>query len=241
MKFIYNSVSKVGLKRKNNEDAVGVFSVDDGILTIVCDGLGGNKGGEVASNSSVDIIYKSFKKSDKQDCLLRIKESIEKANEAILIQSVSDPEVSGMATTVEVLFIKESVIYWGHVGDSRIYDLKNGRLKQITKDHSLVQQLVDEGHLTMVEAETHPNKNVIVRALGDSESIEIDLSKLKLNHADDHKFLVCTDGVSGILNADDLQRILREKSINEASQRLISSVESKGAPDNFSFVLLARN
>lgn len=240
MNFDHVIVSKIGLKRKNNEDAAGVFDVNKGLLVIVCDGLGGNKGGEVASSLSVETIYKSFRDSDEPDYLLRIKVSIEEANELLLDQSDKNSAVSGMATTAEVLFIEDDILYFGHVGDSRIYEMKNDKIKQLTKDHSLVQQLVDNGILTSVEAESHPNRNVIVRAIGDSEEIEVDLFKMKLNNEDDLKFFVCTDGVSCVVFKNELEEILRDKNINQISNNIISAVELNGAPDNFTFVILSK-
>jgi serine/threonine protein phosphatase PrpC len=238
MKFTYEKESKVGFKRTNNEDAIGIFNVDGGLLTIVCDGLGGNNAGEIASSLSVEIIYKSFKDSTEQDYLKRIKDSIEAANKSIKEESAKQDSFDGMATTAEILFIKEKTAYWGHVGDSRIYNLKNGKLKQLTKDHSLIQKLIDDGYLTLNQAETHPNKNIIMRALGDSDSIEIDLSKLKLDSSDHNKFLVCTDGVTNVINHDELEKMLRNKDSGTISKNLTSIIEKRGAPDNFSFVIL---
>ena len=238
MKFAYVKESKVGLKRSNNEDAIGIYEVEGGLLAIVCDGLGGNNAGEIASSLSVDVIYNSFSGSDEQDYLKRIKDSIEAANKSIKAESSKEDKYDGMATTAEILFIKDKTAYWGHVGDSRIYNLKNGKLKQLTKDHSLIQKLIDDGYLTLNQAETHPNKNIIMRALGDSDSVEIDLSKLKLVPSDSYKFLVCTDGVTNVVNNDELEKLLSNKDMGNISKNLTSLVEKRGAPDNFSFVIL---
>lgn len=240
MNFDHVIVSEIGLKRKNNEDAAGVFNINDGLLVIVCDGLGGNRGGEVASSLSVETISNSFKNSKEPDYLLRIKNSIVEANELLLDLSSKNPNVNGMATTAEVLFIEDSTLYLGHVGDSRIYEMKNDKLKQLTKDHSLVQQLVDNGLLTSDQAESHPNRNVIVRAIGDSEDIDVDLLKMKLNNDDDLKFFICTDGVSCVVFHSELEEILQGRDINQISEKLIAAVKHSGAPDNFTFVLLTK-
>jgi len=144
-----------------------------------------------------------------------------------------------MATTIEVLFLKDNNAYWGHVGDSRIYFLRNGNLKQLTKDHSLVQKLVDEGYLTIKEAENHPNKNIIMRALGDNNNVEIDLSKIKLNSSDDFLFFMCTDGVTGVMNDNELEKIF--SNYNKINDTLTKQIIQRGAPDNFSFVIIAKN
>jgi serine/threonine protein phosphatase PrpC len=238
MNFTYKKESKVGMKRTNNEDAIGIFEVDGGLLTIVCDGLGGNNAGEIASNLCVDIIYQNFRDSSEKDYLNKIKDSIETANKSIKEESSKKDSLDGMATTAEILFIKDKTVFWGHVGDSRIYNLKNGKLKQLTKDHSLVQKLIDDGYLTLNQAETHPNKNIIMRALGDTDSVEIDLSKLKLIPSDKHKFLICTDGVTNVISNDELEKLLQEEKPETISKNITKMVEKRGAPDNFSFVLL---
>ena len=238
MKFKHTFVSKIGLKRVDNEDSVGVFEVEDGLLAIVCDGLGGNKAGEVASKLTVETIYEVFKNMNQNDFLVRIQNSITEANRTVLEKSSNDVELNGMATTAEVLFLKGDNAYWGHVGDSRIYNLRNGKLKQLTKDHSLVQKLVDEGYLTLKEAENHPNKNIIMRALGDSENVEVDVSKLKINPAEFGKFFVCTDGVTTVLQNDELEKILNNNNVHYISEVIANMVEKRGAPDNYTFVII---
>ena len=239
MDYKYSSVTNIGLKRNNNEDSLGIFEVDNGILAVVCDGLGGNKAGDVASQLCVNRVHDHFLASEQSDYLDRIKFSINKANKDLIEKANSSPELKGMATTIEVLFLKNSTAYWGHVGDSRIYFARNGKLKQLTKDHSLVQKLVDEGYLTLKEAEHHPNKNIIMRALGDNSKVEIDLSKIKLNPSDDYLFFMCTDGVTGVMNDNELENIFLDyDKINETLSNLILK---RGAPDNFSFVIIAKN
>ena len=238
MKFTYIKESKVGMKRTNNEDSIGIFNVDGGLLAVVCDGLGGNNAGEIASGLCVEVIHKYFIESNESDYLKRIKDSIEDANRKIKEESSKENQLDGMATTAEILFIKDKTAYWGHVGDSRIYNLKNGKLKQLTKDHSLIQKLIDDGYLTLNQAETHPNKNIIMRALGDSESVEVDLSKTKLIPSDTHKFFLCTDGVSNVINHEELEKLLRDEEPESISKNITKLIEKRGAPDNFSYVLL---
>ncbi|MCL5028817.1 MAG: Stp1/IreP family PP2C-type Ser/Thr phosphatase [Bacteroidetes bacterium] len=240
MQYIHISLSKIGLKRLDNEDAFGIFNIEDGLLAIVCDGLGGNKAGEVASQLTVKTIADVFMQFQNIDFLERIKQAIVEANRTVHEKSSNEIEFNGMATTVEVLFLKDDTAYWGHVGDSRIYNLKNGKLKQLTKDHSLVQKLIDEGYLTLKEAENHPNKNIIMRALGDSHTIDIDLSKQKLNSKDEVKFFICTDGVTSVLSDSDIQEILRNKDPELISNKLSELIEERGAPDNYTFVLITK-
>jgi protein phosphatase len=144
-----------------------------------------------------------------------------------------------MATTIEVLFLVENTAYYGHVGDSRMYYLQNGKLKQLTKDHSLVQKLIDEGFLTVDEAEHHPDRNIIMRALGDTSAIEIDLSKITLKSSDDSLFFLCTDGVTTVVKDNELEEILTNYDF--LKEKLSELINQRGAPDNYTFVCIKKN
>lgn len=241
MGYRYITHTNTGLKREENEDSLGVFEIDNGLLVVVCDGLGGNKAGEVASSLAVSTIASKFKESGEKNILDRIKGAILAANKTVLEESNKDFDRKGMATTVEALYLKNDNAYWGHVGDSRIYYIKNGKLKQLSKDHSLVQKLVDEGYLTLKEAENHPNKNIIMRALGDNDSLEVDLSKLRTGFSDKGKFFLCTDGVTTVINDSELEELLSGNDFDKISYEISRLVEERGAPDNFSFVILSRD
>lgn len=237
LNFIYES--KIGLKRSGNEDFVGVFTVEDGLLSVVCDGLGGNRAGDIASKLTVEAIFNSFSNSIENNYLNRIRFSLGYANKVILEEAKRFSDKKGMATTAEVLFIKNNKAYLGHIGDSRSYFFHNGKIKQLTKDHSLVQRLVDEGYITKKQAENHPNKNIIIRAIGDNELIEIDLHEFELDNNEEWKFLICTDGITTVLDDETLAFILNIKKLENISETLCNKVEEKGAPDNYSFVLVS--
>ncbi|HSP86753.1 MAG TPA: Stp1/IreP family PP2C-type Ser/Thr phosphatase [Ignavibacteriaceae bacterium] len=238
MNYIYTKISKTGLVRSDNEDSIGVFKVQDGLLAVVCDGLGGNNAGEVASQLAVETVHKNFQDSPEDNYPEKIKSSVIKANTAIFEKAKSDSDLKGMSTTAEVLFIKDDKAYIGHVGDSRIYIFTGGKLKQVTKDHSFVQRLVDEGVLSEKEAEVHPNKNIITRALGDSIPVEVDLDAIKIPSQENLFFFMCTDGVSGVIDNSELEGIFRLNDMDYITKRIAELVEQRGAPDNFSFVLI---
>ena len=238
MKFKYVTLTDTGLKRTENEDSLGVFEAEDGLLTVVCDGLGGNKAGDIASKLAVQTISTTFQNLEEVEYLERIRLSILEANKIVIEESSKDFDRKGMATTVEALFLKDDTAYWGHVGDSRLYYLKNKKLKQLSKDHSLVQKLIDEGYLTLKEAENHPNKNIIMRALGDSENVEVDVSKLKINPDDSSKFFICTDGVTTVIQNNELEEILINDNAHYISEVIANLVEKRGAPDNYTFVII---
>lgn len=241
MNFSYTIISKIGFLRKSNEDSVEVFKYPDGILAIVCDGLGGNKAGEFASQKTVELINQAFKNSTELDYVERIREAIHFANKNIFRQSKTDFKYFGMSSTVEVVFINENFIYWGHIGDSRIYYFHSGKLKLLTKDHSLVQQLVDEGNIAPNAIHSHPSKNVIIKAVGNSLKPDIDLSKMRINKEDRCKMLICTDGVNAVVNDIEIENILAHNQFERAADQLVNRIESSGAPDNFSFIIFQRN
>ena len=239
MDYKYSSVTNIGLKRLDNEDSLGIYKIENGILAIVCDGLGGNNAGDIASQLSVNTVYEFFKSSNQEDYLERIKSAITEANNSILHKSSTNNIFKGMATTIDVLFLLENTAYYGHVGDSRIYFLRNGKLKQLTKDHSLVQKLIDEGLLTINEAEHHPNRNIIMRALGDNSAIEIDLNKITLSSSDNYLFFLCTDGVTTVVKDNELEEILAN--YDNIKKTLSDLIKKRGAPDNFTFICITKN
>ena len=161
MKLSYIYSSRVGLKRSSNEDYVEIFEIGDGLLGVVCDGLGGNNAGEEASKIAVNIIYSYFLDHQDEEFQERINNAILSANRTIINVASKEIDKRGMATTAEVLLIDKNKAYWGHVGDSRIYFLDESTLVQVTKDHSLVQKLLDAGHITAKEAMNHPQKTLL--------------------------------------------------------------------------------
>jgi protein phosphatase len=172
MNYKYTSLSKKGIDKEYNEDSIGIKKLDDGLLCVVCDGVGGGFAGERASKVCVESILNYFSISEDRNYLTKISESINLANAVLYEISTSREELRGMTTTSDVFFLNDHTLYWGHIGDSRIYDLNNGKLQQLTKDHSLIQQMVDSGYLSMRDALKNPNKNVILNALGEDLKVE---------------------------------------------------------------------
>lgn len=237
LNYIYTS--KVGLKRQKNEDFVRVYELNDGLLSVLCDGLGGNRGGDVASKLAVESFHLNFSQNHSKDMMERVHNSIIFANEKLIQTSQENEEYLGMATTIEVLYIQDEEAYWAHIGDSRIYMLKENSLLQITRDHSFVQKLLDDGYITEKEAEKHPHKNVIMRALGDKKEITIDSNKMNLQKMGKWKFLLCTDGVSNILSKNEIEKILAENVLDEIPDIFSELIEKRGAPDNYSFIIIS--
>ena len=238
MGYRYKSITKKGNNKNKNEDAIAVTVMDDGILCIVCDGLSGGSAAGDASKFCVESIKEYFISSDEKNHLTKIRNSIVRANSELYILAKTRKELMGMATTSEVFFINNHTVSWGHTGDSRIYNFKNNKLYQLTKDHSLVQQMLDRGYISMRAAKKYPNKNVIMNALGDSQDIKIDTSKLILNARDSHRFLICSDGVTAVINNIELGKILRIKNIDDCISELDQKIQLRGAPDDYSIIII---
>ncbi|NWF88887.1 MAG: serine/threonine-protein phosphatase [Ignavibacteriaceae bacterium] len=166
-----------------------------------------------------------------------MKSSIESANKFVYEKSNGNLNFKGMATTCEVLLINKTTAYWGHIGDSRIYFSKNGKLTQLTKDHSLIQKLIDDGALSFSETKNHPKKNVIMKAIGDEALPEIDTSKMLLPTKSKMRFMVCTDGVTSVLGNDELEKLF-QYSLGHFSEQLSRIIVERGAPDNFTYVIV---
>ena len=240
MGYKYTSVSKKGSNKELNEDFIGILELDDGVLCIVCDGLGGGLSPRKASELCVKSVQTYFLESNKKNHLGKIKESIITANAELFGMSISSEKFKGMATTSDVFFFNNHTVFWGHIGDSRIYHLKNGKLHQLTKDHSLVQQMVDKGYISMKAASKHPNKNVIMRALGESLDIKIDSSKLILDTKASHRFMICSDGVNAVVGNEELEKILKENDLDKCIDTLDKRIQSAGAPDDYSIIIIER-
>jgi protein phosphatase len=234
----YVSLSKKGIGKEYNEDSIGIKKLNNGLLCVVCDGLGGGFAGERASNLCVDSIVNYFSISDEKNYLSMIRESIYLANAVLIEISSSREELNGMATTSDVFFLSKNSLYWGHIGDSRIYRLLNGKLHQLTKDHSLIQQMVDGGYMSISKASRHPNKNIILNALGKDLQIDIDVSKTIINPEDKNRFMICSDGVNAVLDNSEIEEILNLEILDDSLNVLDKKVRSGGYPDDYSVILI---
>ncbi len=239
MRFKFVSVSESGKKRKTNEDSVGIFRTELGLLFILCDGLGGGSSGEFASKQTLKKIYNSFITSTVEDLIVRIKNAVENANMYIYQRSNGNLNFKGMATTCEILLLNAKSFYWAHIGDSRIYIYKNGKLKQLTKDHSLIQEMMDEGKVKSTNAKKDKRANVVSKAIGDLKIPVIDTSRMILPTKSPFKFFLCTDGVTSVVNDQELEDLLSLSDLQETSLSLKNLIERRGSPDNYSFVIIS--
>lgn len=224
------SRTDVGKLRANNQDALVVMEQ----LWGVADGMGGHKGGEVASAGARDGLTRILRGKDPDPKMLRF--AVEAVNRRLYLQQKDDASLSGMGTTLTLLWAASKEVYIAQVGDSRAYLLRDGDFQQITQDHSLVQELVNQGVLTPELAAHHPMRNVITRALGTDDGVEVDLFTKERKLGD--IWLLCTDGLSGMVPDEAIARILRTKAPEAAADALLQTALDNGGRDNVTFVIL---
>ena len=222
----------VGKVRANNQAAPIVS--EKLRLYGVADGMGGHKGGEVASTSARDDLLRELE--GKTPSVAALSGAIEEVNRQIYHQQEHDDALTGMGTTLSVLWMSDNFVYIGHVGDSRVYLLRDGEFKQMTLDHSLVEQLVREGVLTEEEAQNHPMRNIITRAIGTDESVEVDVVVEERRKGD--LWLACSDGLHGLVDDRQMRDALRQYAPEKAADVLLKAALDAGGRDNVTLVIV---
>lgn len=222
----------VGKVRTNNQDTPIVS--EKLRLYGVADGMGGHKGGEVASTSARDNLLRELE--GKTPSVATLSGAIEEVNRQIYHQQEHDDALTGMGTTLSVLWMSDNFVYIGHVGDSRVYLLRDGEFKQMTLDHSLVEQLVREGVLTEEEAQNHPMRNIITRAIGTDESVEVDVVVEERRKGD--LWLACSDGLHGLVDDRQMRDALRQYAPEKAADVLLKAALDAGGRDNVTLVIV---
>jgi len=223
-----------GRIRKNNEDAI--YADQENHLFIVADGMGGHLAGEEASRMAIQSISGLLKKV-RSNYTTIIRKAICTANNLIYSKAESDPKFKGMGTTLTLTLARDRELYVGHVGDSRLYRLREGKLELLTEDHSKVWELYKEGIISREEARNHPYKNVITRAVGIKPDTITDVQKLEMQ-ADD-LYLLCSDGLTDMLSDNAIKDIITNTRFSQEQKlnHLISSANQKGGKDNISVIL----
>ena len=228
--------SDIGLIRQTNEDSYACINPN---LYIVADGMGGHLAGEVASKIAVNVIenYICTHIDSELNIENLLKNAILEANKMIFEKAHQDKDYLGMGTTVSIAYCKGTQFFWGHVGDSRIYLLRNNELIQITKDHSLVWDLLKSGSITKAEAKVHPQRNVLTRAVGVDETLLVDTGVCDLFKND--RLLLCTDGLTNMLNEDSIKKAISSETIDlkESIDFLVGAALAAGGSDNITVIL----
>lgn len=233
-----------GKKREVNEDRVAVLKRPEGLmLVLVADGMGGHNAGDIASEMTVSAMSKYFLEAGIENFASAeskkhwLDEKIRLINTEVYEYAEGHPECKGMGTTLIAALIHNQFCVICHIGDSRVY-LVNGEVEQITRDHSYVNVLVDNGEISEAEAEAHPKKNWIVRALGTERGIEGEMLELDLSNSS--YLLICTDGLSNKVSKEEVAEIVASQSaLSQKGKDLVNLANEKGGEDNISFVLLA--
>lgn len=233
-----------GMVRQSNQDSFACGKFNDGaVWAIVCDGMGGMNGGDIASSCAVEVIreillsqYKGY--IGKRKICKIFTEAADAANAKIIEKTEDDPELIGMGTTLVIAVARKRSVFIAHAGDSRAYMIGQD-IKQITKDHSMVQVLVDSGRLTPEQAESHPRKNVITRALGAESVIRIDFARFAA--AKNTQILLCSDGLSNRLTSEELFELSKNTELEKLPEKYIAAANAAGGDDNITAVVIAND
>lgn len=235
--------SNVGKVRKMNQDYY--FVSKDGMLNVLADGMGGYTGGEIASKlatiSAVEYIEKHFNKNvdyEKEEILEILKNAINYANTEVFHKAKAQEELEQMGTTLEICLIYKNRACIAHIGDSRIYRLRKGIMKKLTKDHSYVQTLVEDGTITKEEAEHHPKKNMLMKALGCEETVSADVMVKGFLEGD--TILICSDGLTNMVSEERIHSII-ESNLQGATNELINEANENGGLDNITLIIISNN
>lgn len=232
------SITDVGMVRQVNQDYV--YTTDNPLgplpnLFVVADGMGGHQAGDYASKYTVEVLRRELKQSEEEDVEKALVSAIKTANREIIKKAASDPHLKGMGTTIVAATIVNQMMYFANVGDSRLYLINQG-ITQLTKDHSLVEEMVRLGGIKPEEAKSHPDKNIITRAIGAKAEVDVDFYEHRLKRGD--IILMCTDGLSNMVEDEELFHIVQGgRDIVEAGTSLVETAKENGGTDNIGLVL----
>ena len=232
----------IGKVRELNQDFYYITQeTDEPKIYILADGMGGYKGGEIASKLATESVVKYIKNNfrdilkEKEEILKLIKNAVEYANMVVYEKSKEMKDLEGMGTTLEVCLIYNNKAYIGHVGDSRIYRIRKEVIRKLTKDHSYVQQLVEDKKITREEAKIHPKKNMLTKALGCTPYVEPDLRARNFEKGD--IFIMCSDGLTNMVEEPRIYELIKQD-INTATDNLIKEANAAGGYDNITVIII---
>lgn len=232
------SITDIGKRRSSNQDFVYASEQPVGNLPnllIVADGMGGHNAGDLASRYTVESMVEYIEKAEEKRPIPLLSMAIHHANDLVMEKSRTDKSLEGMGTTVVAATIQDEYLYVANVGDSRLY-LIDQEIEQITRDHSLVEEMIRMGELQRQDARSHPDRNVITRAIGVHSPVKIDFFDMKLEKGD--RILLCSDGLTNMIDDDEILRVVKKcSSPKEAAQRLVTEANKSGGRDNISVVL----
>ncbi|MCS6862075.1 MAG: Stp1/IreP family PP2C-type Ser/Thr phosphatase [Abditibacteriales bacterium] len=236
--FVVSVQTDVGCRRESNEDAGRCVKPHDpellsnkGVLVMVADGMGGYAAGEVASRLAVDVISRAYYE-EKVTAPVALKKAFEQANRAIYEQARKDETLKGMGTTCTALVLQNRSAFAAHVGDSRLYLVRDDAIYQQTEDHSAVREMVKRGLLSVAEAQRHPERNVLVRAMGRHPNVEVVVWEEPLSVCAGDRFLLCSDGLHDLVTDEEMKQAVLDNDPPAACERLIALAKQRGGHDN---------
>ncbi|MEO1652331.1 MAG: Stp1/IreP family PP2C-type Ser/Thr phosphatase, partial [Bacteroidota bacterium] len=237
--FKFGNCTDIGKVRSQNEDYMGYFDNQNGDFFVVCDGMGGHAGGAVAAQKAVETIREFFQNQYYSQPEEAIYQALQYANQQIYLQAQENIALRGMGTTCVLMMLRDGLIYYGHVGDSRLYLRTEYGIKRLTKDHSFVQALIEQGLITEEEAENHPRKNELLRALGTQSFVDVSVSESPLKAVKHEQYLLCTDGLTSLVSDQGIDEVLNKNlTVQEKALRLVDLANTLGGYDNTTVQLI---
>lgn len=234
------AVTDIGCEREINEDRYAGFKVTGGYVWIVCDGMGGAVGGELAAQLALDTIKRSLESHPDEVNIEILTQAIQEANRVIVLRR-QNPAFSGMGTTIVAALVNDEGVFVTHVGDSRAYVVSTNRIEQLMKDHTYVQELVEKGMITEEEALNHPQSHVLTRCLGAEPRARVDIncySVISSNNTDREYLLLCSDGLYSLVSEDEIHEIILSQPLEEASMNLVELARDRGGYDNITLAIV---
>lgn len=234
------SMTHIGRRRDMNQDYMYTSTTPVGNLPnlfVVADGMGGHNAGEYASRFTVDKVVEVISQNGQQEPVAAMKEALTEANSQLLEEAGADPSKSGMGTTVVAATVIGDLLHVANIGDSRLYVIDHEAIRQITRDHSLVEEMVRLGEMDKAAAKVHPDKNIITRAIGVTRELAVDFFEVKLRPED--MILLCSDGLTNMVEDEEIKEIvLEQKNIVEKAEKLINTANENGGKDNITVILI---
>lgn len=238
------SQTHIGYVRDENQDRVEIRQFGENLLLVVCDGMGGERSGSKASTMATDVFFEHFEEGytddmDAYSVRSLLLSSVSAANSVVYTTARMDYQNFGMGTTCVAAFVSDSYIAVANVGDSRAYLLTDETMEQITTDHTVVHMLMEKGEITKAEMETHPQRHMLMKAVGVERTVCPDFFRIDLEENQPFRLLLCSDGLSGFCSDAEIQAILSEKlPTEEITQKLVDAALEKGGRDNISVAIV---
>ncbi len=239
------SLTDVGCQRENNEDSFRYWEPGNdadfvrlGRLAVIADGMGGTEGGQFASHIAVESVQELYSSLDEADPQARLVNGLHLANSRVLEKARREPALHGMGTTLTAVAIVGYNLYFAHIGDSRLYLIRKGNIRALTRDHSLVARLVESGIIRPHEADTHPQRHVLTAAVGVTDAIEPDVPPEPVQLENYDVLLLCTDGLWGQMSESEIAQTISSHNIEDAARALVQLAKDHGGPDNITLQIL---